>query len=72
MLPTVRLPLAGLTVRDVSVGVAAPVTVTAQVALLPLAAAVMVVVPAATGVTMPRLLTVATAGLLLVQVTLPL
>src|SRR5206468_12763245 len=64
--PTKRLADAGLTVTDATGTI---VTVMTAVPLLPSLAAVIVAEPAATPVTKPALLTVATAGLLLAQVT---
>src|SRR6266480_1017113 len=64
--PTKRLADAGLTVTDATGTI---VTVMTAVPLLPSLAAVIVAEPAATPVTKPALLTVATAALLLAQVT---
>src|SRR5438876_4772989 len=64
--PTKRLADAGLTVTDATGTI---VTVMTAVPLLPSLVAVIVAEPAATPVTKPLLLTVATAGLLLAQVT---
>src|SRR5947207_618883 len=64
--PASRLAVAGLTVSDATGTV---VTVTAAVPLLPSLVAVIVAAPGATLVTSPVPLTVATAGVLLAQVT---
>src|SRR5882762_805524 len=64
--PTVRLAVAGLSVTEAT---GTFVTVTADVPLFPSLVAVIVADPAATPVTSPLALTVATAALLVVQVT---
>jgi copper chaperone CopZ len=68
--PTTNESVVGLKVTPVTAALCVP-TVTAQVAVLPPSAVVTVIVavPVATGVTMPEPLTVATEGLLDVQVT---
>ncbi|HZP04489.1 MAG TPA: hypothetical protein VFB43_06280 [Terracidiphilus sp.] len=66
--PAVTVALSGVTAMDLTVGVLA-VTVSAVVAVSPFAEAVIVVMPAATAVTNPDALTVATAVLEEFQIT---
>src|SRR5207244_11741449 len=67
--PTRTLTVAGLTVTEATGGGASAVTVTAVVPLCPSLVAVIVAGPAATPLTSPLPLTVATAVLLLAHVT---